>query len=198
MANKEDMINHLTYLLKRGNEKKELVNNLIANDDYINWLDDFTKIHPEVISMEFPNLSYYYGADLDAFINLGFLKDFYQLIFNYARKNYIFPNAFEDYGNYYLIKIYDVFYEIGVIVDDERNVNFFCCRVNDAKNDRQFIDFLDIKENKIRHEVFYIEKKLEKLVTMIEQLVFNDNIPIEAISDTTDKVIRKILLRSKE
>ena len=198
MVNKEDMTNHLEQLLDRGNERKELANNLITNDDYINWLNEFTKVHPEIISLEFPNLNCYRGIGLDEFFNLGLLQDLYQLIARYARKNYIFPNVFKDYGNYYVIKIYDVFYEIGVIIDDERNVNFFCCRLKEEEKERQFIDFEDIRENKIRHEVFYIEKKLEKLVAVIDQLVLLDNIPIEAIADTTDEAIQKIMLKTRE
>ena len=95
-------------------------------------------------------------------------------------------------------KINDVFYKIGILRDNEQDVSFFCCRVDDGKQIHQFIDFKDIKEDKIRPEAFDIEKNLDKLAVMIEQLVLNDNIPIEAIADTTDKVIKKIRVKVKE
>ena len=59
MVNKEDVKNHLEHILERGNERKKMANNLINNDDYINWLDDFTKVHPEIIILEIPNINYY-------------------------------------------------------------------------------------------------------------------------------------------
>lgn len=197
-VDKNSMRDHLDQLLNRGNEKKELVNNLVANDDYINWLDNFTRVHPEFINLEFPNLNYCHEIGLNGIYNLAFLKDFYNFIAIYANKNYIFPNDFDGYGNYYVIKINDVFYKIGILKDNEQDVSFFCCRVDDGKQIHQFIDFKDIRENKIRPEAFDIEKNLDKLAVMIEQLVLNDNIPIEAIADTTDKVIKKIRVKVKE
>ena len=198
VVNKEDVKNHLEHILERGNERKKMSNNLINNDDYINWLDDFTKVHPEIIILEIPNINYYCGISLDEFVNISFLSDFYKLISKYARKNYIFPNAFDDYGNYYVIKVYNVFYEIGVIIDDEQDVNFFCRRLQENEEGRYFIDFKDIKENKVRHEVLHIRKNLKKLVEVINQLILSDNIPVEAIADTTAEAIQKIMLKTRE
>ena len=175
-----------------------MANNLINNDDYINWLDDFTKVHPEIIILEIPNINYYCGISLDEFVNISFLSDFYKLISKYARKNYIFPNAFDDYGNYYVIKVYNVFYEIGVIIDDEQDVNFFCRRLQENEEGRYFIDFKDIKENKVRHEVLHIRKNLKKLVAVINQLILSDNIPVEAIADTTAEAIQKIITKMRK
>lgn len=198
MVNKEDVKNHLEHILERGNERKKMSNNLINNDDYINWLDDFTKVHPEIIILEIPNINYYCGISLDEFVNISFLSDFYKLISKYARKNYIFPNAFDDYENYYVIKVYNVFYEIGVIIDDEQDVNFFCRRLQENDEGRYFIDFKDIKENKVRHEVFHIKKNLKKLVEVINQLILSDNIPVEAIADTTAEAIQKIITKMRK
>ena len=198
MVNKEDVKNHLEHILERGNERKKMSNNLINNDDYINWLDDFTKVHPEIIILEIPNINYYCGISLDEFVNISFLSDFYKLISKYARKNYIFPNAFDDYENYYVIKVYNVFYEIGVIIDDEQDVNFFCRRLQENDEGRYFIDFKDIKENKVRHEVLHIRKNLKKLVAVINQLILSDNIPVEAIADTTAEAIQKIITKMRK
>ncbi len=198
VVNKEDVKNHLEHILERGNERKKMSNNLINNDDYINWLDDFTKVHPEIIILEIPNINYYCGISLDEFVNISFLSDFYKLISKYARKNYIFPNAFDDYENYYVIKVYNVFYEIGVIIDDEQDVNFFCRRLQENDEGRYFIDFKDIKENKVRHEVFHIKKNLKKLVEVINQLILSDNIPVEAIADTTAEAIQKIITKMRK
>ena len=198
VVNKEDVKNHLEHILERGNERKKMSNNLINNDDYINWLDDFTKVHPEIIILEIPNINYYCGISLDEFVNISFLSDFYKLISKYARKNYIFPNAFDDYENYYVIKVYNVFYEIGVIIDDEQDVNFFCRRLQENDEGRYFIDFKDIKENKVRHEVLHIRKNLKKLVAVINQLILSDNIPVEAIADTTAEAIQKIITKMRK
>ena len=198
VVNKEDVKNHLEHILERGNERKKMSNNLINNDDYINWLDDFTKVHPEIIILEIPNINYYCGISLDEFVNISFLSDFYKLISKYARKNYIFPNAFDDYENYYVIKVYNVFYEIGVIIDDEQDVNFFCRRLQENEEGRYFIDFKDIKENKVRHEAFHIRKNLKKLVAVINQLILSNNIPVEAIADTTAEAIQKIITKMRK
>ena len=197
MVNKEDVKNHLEHILERGNERKKMSNNLINNDDYINWLDDFTKVHPEIIILEIPNINYYCGISLDEFVNISFLSDFYKLISKYASKNYIYPTDC-NFGNYYVIKVYNVFYEIGVIIDDEQDVNFFCRRLQENDEGRYFIDFKDIKENKVRHEAFHIKKNLEKLVEVINQLILSDNIPVEAIADTTAEAIQKIITKMRE
>ena len=129
------------YLAKE-NARNIKMQEMLSNTDYIKWLDKFTIEHssfsdddwlyfPEKISKE----------DLEKVNNLHLM---YRGIEKYASENYICPTDC-DFGNFYKIKLENTGFEIGILIG--QGTLFFCNRVQ-IENQKDFIDFNDILNNK--------------------------------------------------
>jgi len=173
-------------IVQEERERNEKISTLTSNTEYINWLIQFSKEEGGFSDSDWD----YAKEKLDPATQekVDNLQLLFESISRYARKNYIYssPNAF---GKYYCIKLNGVGLEIGYKAG--QGTTFYCRRVP-LENESEFIDFMDIVENKKRPEVDRIESGLKVLSNTIMLLQAN-GIPLEAISETIDRTIKKIV-----
>lgn len=156
---------------------QELEKELVSNTEYILWLENFTSTHtywsddtwlycPEKISKE----DYKRVEELHCFFN-G--------IVDYAERNFI-PTYNDEYGydTYIFIQFNNVGYRIGEMIG--QGTLAYCERV-DISSDNVFIDFNDIIINKKQENVDDIEKKLDSMCKIIEELI-SMGVPAKSIS----------------
>lgn len=167
-------------------ERNEKISALTSNTEYINWLIQFSKEEGGFSDSDWD----YAKEKLDPATQekVDNLQLLFEGISRYARKNYIYssPNAL---GEYYRIKLNGVGLEISYKTGQGTT---FYCRMVPLENESEFIDFMDIVENKKRPEVDRIESGLKVLSNTIMLLQAN-GIPLEAISETIDRTIKKIV-----
>ena len=169
----------------KENAKNIKIQEMLSNTDYIKWLDSFTVEHsnfsdddwlyfPEKISKE----------DLEQVNNLHLM---YHGIERYASKNYIYPTDC-NFGNFYKVKLENTGFEIGMLVG--QGTLFFCNRVQ-IENQKDFIDFNDILNNKENDNVTTIKNKLNELSNLVVSL-YKSGVPLEAIVITLDNTLNEI------
>jgi len=170
---------------EKENAKNIKMQEMLSNTNYIKWLNNFTVEHsnfsdddwlyfPEKIS----------NQDNEHVNNLHLL---YRGIERYASENYIYPTTC-DFGNFYKIKLENTGFEIGVLVG--QGTLFFCNRVQ-VENEKDFIDFNDIINNKKSDKTTIIKNKLNELSKIVFSL-YKIGVPLEAISITLDNTLNEI------
>lgn len=169
-----------------ANDQNTKMQKILSNTDYIKWLDRFTIEHssffdkdwlhsPEKISKE----------DLERVNNLHLM---YRGIDTHANKNYIYPTSC-NFGNFYNIKLENIGFEIGIL--GRQGTLFFCNRVS-IKNQKDFIDFNDILNNKnVNVNATAIENKLNELSNLITSL-YKSGIPLKAIKSILNNTLKEI------
>ena len=120
------------------------------------------------------------------------LSLFFEGIYSYAKKNHIYSSP-GSLGEYYQIKIYDIGFEIGYITG--QGTSFYCKRIPIL--DDNFIDFIDIMNNKEQDNVEYINNSMKQLSNMIIDL-YNNGVPLEAIDTAINIAIKEIGSYQKE
>lgn len=150
--------------------------------DYIYWLEKYTEKKES-----FTSESHIYETDPEIKKNIFTLLWFYEFIKEYAKDNFIEPNKFK-YGIYYSIKYNGIGYNIGEQYDCGRN-QIFCERTKILDN---FIDYSDIENNIEQEGTTTKKEQLKELSNLIQNMV-KENVPADAISDTTEKTLKKIL-----
>ena len=172
-------------------KQKEINNRLLSNTDYIRWLIDFTK-DKEGFSDNDWDYSDVKLTNEDQ-INVDSLSLFFEGIYNYAKKNYIYssPRAF---GECYKIKMGNNAFEIGYITG--QGTSFYCKKV-DIANECKCIDFNDIINNKEQDNVKTIDTNLKNFSNMIND-IYSNGVPIEAIEDVFNETIKNIISSERE
>lgn len=174
----------------RLDERNLKIQEMFANSEYIDWLsrftlenqnfsDDMWLYFPEKISKED-------GSRVDDLCLM------YEGIDKYASENYIFPYHC-DFGNFYKIKFNDVGFEIGTL--SGQGTIFFCSRVS-IEDEKEFIDFNDIINNKKSDNVTTIENSLNELSEHVISLS-NNGVPLEAITNTLNSTLSKLHLEKE-
>ena len=166
------------------NEYQQEKKNIVSNSEYISWLENYTINHPNFTTEDwlyYPNKI----SDIDKEM-VKKLEIFYGGIESYANKNYIYPSCFE-YGVYYKIKFNNIGYKLSMVTG--QGIRYFCKRVELENND-EFIDFNDIMNSKVQTNTEYIKNSLEDLSKLLNKMLDN-NIPVESIVETTNKVLIK-------
>jgi len=158
---------------------------LVSNTEYITWLNNFTKEH-----LSFSDDDWLYCPEKISTKDNKFVKQLYLLyqgIKTYAIKNYIYPIKC-DSGEFYKIQYDGIGYEIGRLVG--QGTLLFCRRVK-IENDKEFIDFNYIMNNKEQDNVKDIKAKLEYLSKAVIS-AHECGVPIDAIwamlGDTVNKI----------
>lgn len=170
---------------EKENAKKIKIQELLSNTDYIKWLETFTIEHPS-----FSDDNWLYCPEKISkkeLENVNKLHLIYSGIEKYASENYIYPTAC-DFGIYYKIKLDNTGFEIGRLIG--QGTLFFCNRV-EIKNEKDFIDIIDIINNKKSNNVDTIQNKLNDLSNLIVSL-YKNGIPIEAITSTLNNILNEI------
>lgn len=179
-TNKEtqEMIQNISEEHKKRNK---IIKDLISNTDYINWIEQYT----EKCGGFSDQTRFRDKIKLPVKIedNINKLIYFFEGIREYAEENYIYPK--KDNGIYYIITYNGISYEIGIIVG--QGTIYFCTRSTKKDN---IIDFNDIVKNNKLERTDIINNKLTELQNYLDTLI-NENIPVEALTKTTQKVLQK-------
>lgn len=164
------------------NDKKQ---EIFSNTDYIDWLIEFTQHYSNFSSdswLYFPK-----EISKDDYTKVNNLNLMYEGIEEYASKNHLYPFPC-NFGNFYKIKLENVGFEIGVLVG--QGTLFFCNRVQ-IEEEKDFIDFNDIINNKIRSNATVFDSKLNELSNLVVDL-FQSGVPIESITNTLDNTLNEL------
>lgn len=173
---------------------------MLSNNNYINWLKDFTEKYPKFRDDDFLyNNKKINKQDLDNINNLILL---FKAIDNYAKDNYIYPINEEVFVDYYKIQYEGIGYEIGLICG--QGTYCFCERVDNPDN--SYINFDDIMLNKPQINTQLIKNKLKELSDIIlyyykqgvpylalKETIENILWDIKGLNDTKNKTLRKTL-----
>ena len=117
-------MNKQEEIIEKEKQKNARIKILMSNLDYINWLIEFTKDKEG-----FSDNDWIYSSEkLDDFNQekVYDLQLFFEGIYQYARKNYIYPQA-SSLGECYQIRIGDVIFEIGYL--SGQGTKFYCKRI---------------------------------------------------------------------
>ena len=172
------------YLTKEKAER-EKIRKLMSNTAYIEWLKQFTQ---DIDG--FSNDDWLYSpeklseADRE---NVEELSLFYEGVANYSKQNHIYPVSF-DYGNFYLVKLNDFGFEIGIYVG--QGISHFFNKAQ-LEDDKEFLDFNDIINGKKQDNVDQINATLDSLSSMVVT-AYESGVPIEAITNTLSNTINEI------
>lgn len=156
---------------KREKTKKEI----IADSEYINWLEEFTENTP------------HFTSDLQSEGNTENIRNLdllYEIIDTYARKNYIQPNKTK-WEYFYILEYEGNLYKIGY---SNRDYTFYYCnKVSETKY--KPISFSDIAKDRVTREAHLINLKLEKLNIILSELA--EFLPEEEVQRKVAKVYKK-------
>lgn len=189
----------LERIKREEKEKKELV----EKTDYIKWLESFTKKYPD-----FSDDTWLYKQDeisKEDYANVSKLSTFFSVISDFADKYYIAAHAC-DWGSglSYFIKYNEIVYEIGTIVG--QGAVSYCCVTDYDRNltavgDSIVINFEEIANplEITRVRAALVENQLERIDDLFNILANNKtlNIPIEAIIERSDKVLKELKEKAK-
>lgn len=184
---------HLNEIIEGLVRDQKITEEIVKTEDYINWLEKFI-----ISNKNFHDDDWLYCPEKisqDDKDNVLKLSNLYSAIQNYANENFIYGIQ-DEFGDHYKIKYNNVGYVIGVMIG-QGTIFWVKKQRLTNKNLNDFIDFNIIKENKINDRAEIIAKKLLDLESYIDDLANND-IPIKAIEDTTNKRLQLLRVQKKD
>lgn len=180
----------LEKMMAKAKEKINFRDSLRENTNYIDWLVRFTSnrggFDTSILTYEGSKFN-----DVDK-KNMENIETLYEVINEFAEKNYLSPNLVE-FGNYYPIKYNDTYFYIGV--DFGQGTSFYCTRLDEVDEDA--IDYKVLVHNDKLSETIRKEEKLEQLSDIIISLLTEDNIPSEVVEKTINESFEKIKVREQ-
>lgn len=171
--------------IEEAKNKREKINIIMSSKDYVLWLINFMK-DKNIFSDDEWDYSCENLNDIDQKM-VNVLSVFFDGIYLYARDNYIYSLS-RPFGECYHIKIDNNGFEIGYL--SGQGTCFYCKKIQLDK-DNDFIDIMDIINNRKQDNVEFIDMNLNNLSSLIIDL-YNNGVPIEAIINTFDKTIHYI------
>ena len=172
----------ITRHIQESKKRNNIINKLTSNTDYINWIYDYTEKNGGFTDQT--RIRNKNKPPKEEQENIDKLLYFFEGIAEYANRNYLYPN--NDNGIYYIITYNGISYEIGIIIG--QGTICFCTRSTKKDN---VIDFNDILNNNKSERTESIDNKLIELQNYLNSLI-NENIPVEALTETTQKVLQKV------
>lgn len=169
-------------------KKEKLITEIKSNDDYINWLSEFTKKYPYFKEWYIPNVNLLSLREIDR-VNIQKLSLLYEMIDNYARENYLYPSD-KEVNPYYIMKHNDIYYLVGR--DYNIGGRFRLERVpNERINEiNSYLEYRDIQTNKKQPNTDIIKIQLASLSNMIYE--YANSIPLDAIKEKIEDTILDI------
>ena len=166
-------------------KREERIKNLVANTDYIEWLNEFTLINGDFYENDWE----YSNTKLpkEEMENVKKLGDFYEAINEYAARNYIYPES-DKFTRFYRVRYDANMFNIGGIFG--QGSEFFCVRKK-LDDESKYLDIEDVINNKVQPNKPIIEKSLDQLSNTIITL-HEDGVPYIAIEDSVNKTLMKI------
>ena len=183
---------YLEELYKKKREenikKEKLITELKSNDDYINWLDEFTIKYPYFKEWFIPNVNLLSLREIDR-VNIQKLSLLYEMIDIYAKENYLYPND-REVNPYYIMKHNNIYYLVGR--DYNIGGRFRVERVpNERTNEiNNYLEYSDIQTNKKQPNTDIIKIQLASLSNMIYE--YATRVPIKAIKEKIEDTISDI------
>ena len=188
--------------LEELEEKEMQRRDLVQKYDYINWLEKFTKKHPE-----FCDDTWLYKQDeisKEDYENVCKISTFFSVISDFADKHYIPAYVCAGgTGLCYFVKYNGIIYEFGTIIG--QGAVSYCdtldsTKITSAVSNRFVINFEEIANpsDELCKRTDLIARELRRIDSVFKILVNNKklNIPIEAIIARSDKVLKE--LKEKE
>ncbi len=188
LEGKEKIDKWVTEYIEKEKNKIEKINILMSNTNYLEWLNQFTQDKES-----FCDDDWLYFSDLISETdreNVSKLCLFYEGIERFAKSNHIYPIQ-DKFGNVYKIKLNEIGYEIGILIGQG---SVFSCKRCPIKNEKEFIDFNDIMNNKKQEQVDRINTCLETISKMVVA-TYESGVPIESIIYTLDNTIKEIIFQ---
>ena len=171
--------------------RNEEINRMMSSTDYVKWLIQFTQ-DKESFCDDNWDYSDEKLSDIDKKM-VDKLALFFECIYRYAKNNYIYSTS-RPLGECYQIKINNKGFEIGYITG--QGTSFYCKKIQ-LDDEKNFIDYMDIVNNKKQNNVEYIENSLNNLLNILIDL-YDNCIPIEAIDKTYNLFVRHINSNGQE
>ena len=174
----------ITKFVEKAKKKDKIIKEVLT-EDYIKWLLKYTYdrewIEDKTCDYEKEHL------DINK-KNLSRLCILFEIVEDYAQKNYISPLSVSPFSDSYRIKYNGVGFKIGVMTG--QGTYFYCNRI-EIENANEYIDFIDIINNVKQENVDFITKSLKELEDEIKK-TYKKGIPIREIEKTTNETIKKL------
>ena len=142
---------------KNFEEQKE---KLLKNNDYMNWLENFTNRYPSFYEYDWV----LEGCSEEDIQNIQNIDVLYEVIEDYAVENY-FKTTLENKGAFYLIKCNDVGYKVGMQFG---NSKFYCERTEVTE---EAINFGFIQTNTKHRRSYFIDTQFYYITDAINKLM---------------------------
>lgn len=160
-------------LIKFDETKKQIM----TNDEYIKWVISFAEIHGFFSDEDwFDAEDELSDDDAKKLKNLG---AFFDLINEYAERNYIFPISTR-FNTTYNVKYQNHGLRVGIMFG--QGCSCYCEKA-EIDDEKEFVDFTDILTNKRQPQVDYIENELAKISESIT-LAYHNGLPLTALERT--------------
>ncbi len=181
---KKDEENGIREMIKGLEKSQKRAKTIVADNVYMLWLENFTNTIPifsDDTWLYSPNELSKEDAE-----KVEELCSFFNGIAEYAERNFL-PIYSKDYTTYVCIKFNNIGYEIGWI--SGQGTYSYCERV-EISSERFFIDFNDVIANKKQFHVDLVSESLDKISSLIEQLL-SSGVPAKAITSRVNDIIGK-------
>ena len=166
---------------------QEIKLDIKTKDNYMNWLEEFTERVGVFIQDDFERpIPLEIGEDNAKFGKYIYLL--YDIIIDYAKKNYLSPN-YSKQNISYVIKYHDNVYEIGEDLAWGNEV--YCKRLLNYNG--EFIDYFDIRNDTVSLKRDIIKKQLNSLDNTIKE--YTNYIPTYAVIEQVEDTIKDIKVK---
>ena len=165
-------------------DKKLMNDEILENSDFIDWLVYFTNKNNYFIVEDMLRNK---DLDIEDKKNLLKFKNFFSIIEAYAKDNYVSKiNLDETYEYAFLYR--KNYFKIGTLKNSPGLLYYI--RKTDKEN-RVYIDFLDILDRNNMRYKNYIENELDSLKKMIATM-YKKGISLDAIIDSVSEITNEI------
>ena len=174
----------MSDIVERLIEKVKLQKRLTDNNEYMDWLYEFTKKYEcfTTTQWEYEKEDVLSCEDQE---KVNMLSDFYFALEKYHSDNLIKP-CLEPYTAWYNIAYKEVYFEIGIVCG-QGSYGFACRR---QEKPVYFTNFEDIVNKKVDSKLENKKAKLEGLRKFISECITLE-IPIENIIQTVEEITKK-------
>ena len=170
-------------ILKKITENIELKKRLVADNQYIEWLYNFTKRHSCFSDTRWDYEDPRTISDED-YEKVNMLDKFFGAIEDYYSKNLLPANGVGLHERWYTIKYKDVYFDIGVCIG--QGAYNYVERYEDKPE--RYIEFEKIVADETHEQVEIKKEKLLRLEQILEEIKELD-IPYSVVMDRLNKII---------
>jgi len=176
--NENNYNNYDANFEEQRHEYQNIIEEIICGD-YLQWLEQFTKKHPNFTDIEWIYLNEKLTKTDSK--NIKMLYILYEIISLYTQENYL--SSKQSYTNSHIVKKDNFYFEIGKILDEEPII--YICSCGLIQNIiRGNINFDDIRKK-------YNQSQKSNIVAQIIRNLINENNSLDFILPDTHKLLSK-------